>query len=250
MRFNVLSFSSSSRIVIIGQRMGTPLLWRRKRVILEGGGLIYPSMSLVLVRNTLAFQFNALKVGCGAGNTIFPLLATYPDIFVHACDFSPRAVNLVKLHKDFIEARVNAFVCDLTIDDLCLHVAPSSVDIVTMERFTGKEQKISENFYVRGDGTRAFYFSNEFLRNIFKENGFKWKNMSCVASKWKIDQKRSRWVQAVFRRADTDSSSGASTGNEPTHLQGDCDKRKDDINGFEIDIPREWLLKCWYFIFQ
>lgn len=27
---------------------------------------------------------------------------------------------------------MNAFVCDLTIDDLCAHVAPSSVDVVTM----------------------------------------------------------------------------------------------------------------------
>lgn len=73
-----------------------------------------------------------LEVGCGAGNTVFPLLATYPDLFVHACDFSPRAVNLVKTHKDFTEAKVNAFACDLTVDDLCAHVAPSSVDIVTM----------------------------------------------------------------------------------------------------------------------
>lgn len=38
-----------------------------------------------------------LQVGCGAGNTIFPLIATYPDIFVYACDFSPRAVDLVKV---------------------------------------------------------------------------------------------------------------------------------------------------------
>lgn len=37
------------------------------------------------------------QVGCGAGNTIFPLVATNPDIFVYACDFSPRAVNLVKV---------------------------------------------------------------------------------------------------------------------------------------------------------
>ncbi|PKI36200.1 hypothetical protein CRG98_043396 [Punica granatum] len=73
-----------------------------------------------------------LEVGCGAGNTIFPLVATYPDIFVHACDFSPRAVNLVKLHKDFTDSRISAFVCDLTADDLIEHVPPSSVDIVTM----------------------------------------------------------------------------------------------------------------------
>lgn len=37
-----------------------------------------------------------------------------------------------QIHKDFTEAKVNAFACDLTIDDLCAHVAPSSVDIVTM----------------------------------------------------------------------------------------------------------------------
>lgn len=36
------------------------------------------------------------------------------------------------MHKDFTEAKVNAFVCDLTANDLCANVAPSSVDIVTM----------------------------------------------------------------------------------------------------------------------
>lgn len=73
-----------------------------------------------------------LEVGCGAGNTIFPLVATYPNIFVHACDFSPRAVNLVKTHKDYLETCVGAFVCDLTVDDLSKEISPSSVDIVTM----------------------------------------------------------------------------------------------------------------------
>ncbi|XP_047176067.1 mRNA N(3)-methylcytidine methyltransferase METTL8-like isoform X1 [Vigna umbellata] len=38
-----------------------------------------------------------LEVGCGAGNTIFPVIASYPDAFVYACDFSPRAVELVKV---------------------------------------------------------------------------------------------------------------------------------------------------------
>ncbi|KAM7260539.1 hypothetical protein ACFE04_011212 [Oxalis oulophora] len=47
-----------------------------------------------------------VAVGCGAGNTVYPLIATYPDVFVHACDFSPRVVNLVKSHKDFSETRV------------------------------------------------------------------------------------------------------------------------------------------------
>jgi methyltransferase-like protein 6 len=73
-----------------------------------------------------------LEVGCGAGNTIFPLISTYPDIFVHACDFSPRAVDLVKKHKDYRPDRVNAFACDITSEQLTENVQPSSVDVVTM----------------------------------------------------------------------------------------------------------------------
>lgn len=38
-----------------------------------------------------------LEVGCGAGNTIFPLLTTYPNLFVHACDLSTHAISLVKV---------------------------------------------------------------------------------------------------------------------------------------------------------
>ncbi|RZC79980.1 hypothetical protein C5167_042557 [Papaver somniferum] len=96
---------------------------------------------------------------------------------LEACDFSPRAVNLVKSHKEFTSDCVNAFVCDLTADDISKQISRSSVDMVTMfllkdempnglvllrdyavgdlaqERLTCKDQMISENFYVRGDGT-------------------------------------------------------------------------------------------------
>ncbi|MQL85376.1 hypothetical protein Taro_017895 [Colocasia esculenta] len=184
-----------------------------------------------------------LEVGCGAGNTIFPLISTYPYIFVHACDFSPRAVDLVKAHKAFKPVQVNAFVCDLTVDDLSEKITPSSLDIVTMvfmlsavapekmplvvqnirkvlkpngrvllrdyatgdlaqERLSCKEQQISENFYVRGDGTRAFYFSDDFLTNLFANNGFSTVDIGICQ---KQVENRSlelvmnrRWVQAVF----------------------------------------------------
>lgn len=184
-----------------------------------------------------------LEVGCGAGNAVFPLIATYPDVFVHACDFSPRAVNLVKAHKDFTETRVSAFVCDLTVDDLSKQISPASVDVVTMifvlsavspekmplvlqnikkvlkpngyvlfrdyavgdlaqERFSCKDQEISENFYVRGDGTRAFYFSNEFLTSLFKEQGLDAEELGLcckqVENRARELVMNRRWVQAVF----------------------------------------------------
>jgi len=40
----------------------------------------------------------SLQLGCGAGNTVYPLLAQDPKgLFVHCCDFSLRAIDLVKV---------------------------------------------------------------------------------------------------------------------------------------------------------
>jgi 2-polyprenyl-3-methyl-5-hydroxy-6-metoxy-1,4-benzoquinol methylase len=58
-----------------------------------------------------------LEVGCGVGNTIFPLLAEFPQIFLHACDFSPRAVNLVKVC--ILELYRNLLYRNPTLVDLC-----------------------------------------------------------------------------------------------------------------------------------
>ncbi|KAL3683159.1 hypothetical protein R1sor_001181 [Riccia sorocarpa] len=185
-----------------------------------------------------------LEVGCGAGNTVFPLIAQYPDLFVYACDFSPRAVDVVKAHEDYSESRVKAFICDATSDSLLETIPPASVDVITLvfmlsavgpekmpavvrnlksvlkrgghilfrdyavgdlaqERFMTKDQKISDNFYVRGDGTRAYYFSEDGLEKLFAEEGFECKQMVVHnrqlenrARKIKMDR---RWIQCVFR---------------------------------------------------
>ena len=38
-----------------------------------------------------------LEAGCGVGNTFFPLKQEIPKMFVHACDFSERAVQFIKV---------------------------------------------------------------------------------------------------------------------------------------------------------
>ncbi|KAF3964720.1 hypothetical protein CMV_011014 [Castanea mollissima] len=230
-----------------------------------------------------------LEVGCGAGNTIFPLLATYPDVFVYACDFSPRAVNLVKMHKDFKESQVSAFVCDLTVDDLIKEIPPSSIDIVTMifvlsavspekmplalqnirkilkpngcvlfrdyaigdlaqERFTCKDQKISENFYVRGDGTRAFYFSNEFLTSLFEENGFHVEELGLCCKQVENRSRElvmnRRWIQAVFRHSDDANSSSSMEASVKIDLPGEeyiepkvrGNTLTEVVNNFDVDM--------------
>ncbi|SJX65608.1 related to ABP140-actin binding protein and AdoMet-dependent tRNA methyltransferase [Sporisorium reilianum f. sp. reilianum] len=55
-----------------------------------------------------------LEVGCGVGNMLYPLLAANAQLKVHCCDFSARAVDLVRAHPLYDPARVNAFVYDLT----------------------------------------------------------------------------------------------------------------------------------------
>lgn len=38
-----------------------------------------------------------LEAGCGVGNTVFPLMEENKHMFVYACDFSPRAIDLLKV---------------------------------------------------------------------------------------------------------------------------------------------------------
>ncbi|GAC95380.1 hypothetical protein PHSY_002955 [Pseudozyma hubeiensis SY62] len=55
-----------------------------------------------------------LEVGCGVGNMLYPLLEGNASLKVHCCDFSARAVDMVKKHPLYDPERVNAFVYDLT----------------------------------------------------------------------------------------------------------------------------------------
>ncbi|XP_017351062.1 tRNA N(3)-methylcytidine methyltransferase METTL6 [Ictalurus punctatus] len=153
-----------------------------------------------------------LEAGCGVGNCIFPLLEEDLNIFIYACDFSPRAVQFVKENSLYHPERCLAFQCDLTKDDLRATISENSLDVATlifvlsaihpdrmqqaveniyqvlkpggivlfrdyglydhaMLRFKSGS-KLGENFYVRQDGTRSFFFSREYLANLFQQVGF------------------------------------------------------------------------------
>lgn len=45
---------------------------------------------------------------------MFPLIEENTRLFIYACDFSPRAVELVKAHALYNEDRIKAFQCDIT----------------------------------------------------------------------------------------------------------------------------------------
>ncbi|XP_063160035.1 tRNA N(3)-methylcytidine methyltransferase METTL6 [Candoia aspera] len=153
-----------------------------------------------------------LEAGCGVGNCLFPLLEEDLNIFAYACDFSPRAVEYVKQNPLYDAKRCKVFQCDLTKDDLLENIPVESVDVVmlifvlsaihpekmhlvlhniykvlkpgkyvlfrdyglhdhAMLRFKSA-CKLGENFYVRQDGTRSYFFSDEFLAELFLSVGY------------------------------------------------------------------------------
>lgn len=172
-----------------------------------------------------------LEVGCGVGNTIFPLLQINRTSYVYACDFAPTAINIVHQHPLYKSSnRVTAFVADLINDDMINNVPNGIVDACTMifvlsaispeampaavanvkqtlrryrcssgnvsdnssgggqilfrdyavgdlaqERLQReyKQQRIGEGFYMRGDGTRAYYFTESFVLELFEQQGFR-----------------------------------------------------------------------------
>ena len=156
-----------------------------------------------------------LEVGAGAGNTAFPILKENEneELTVHACDFSKKAVEVMRQSEQYDERIMHADVWDVAGDGenaLPPGVEPGSVDVVLMVfifsalapnqwqqavkniytalkpggkvlfrdygrgdlsqiRFK-KERWLQDNFYVRGDGTRVYFFDQDELEHIWTGN--------------------------------------------------------------------------------
>lgn len=152
-----------------------------------------------------------LEIGAGAGNTAYPILAANKNeqLMIYACDFSKKAVDLIKHNEAYDETKIKAEVWDVSADRLPSGLEPSSVDAVFMiftfsalspqqwgqavvniwtalkpggevcfrdygkgdlaqVRFK-KGRYLEENFYVRGDGTRVYFFELEELRRTWTQ---------------------------------------------------------------------------------
>ncbi|XP_027020645.1 mRNA N(3)-methylcytidine methyltransferase METTL8 isoform X2 [Tachysurus fulvidraco] len=79
-------------------------------------------------------SFRILEVGCGAGNSVFPIINTIrgSDAFLYCFDFSNRAIQLVKEHPDYDPAVCHAFVHDIC-DDVSMFPFPQeSLDVIAV----------------------------------------------------------------------------------------------------------------------
>ncbi|XPS79150.1 tRNA(Thr) (cytosine(32)-N(3))-methyltransferase [Ascochyta lentis] len=156
-----------------------------------------------------------LEVGAGAGNSAFPILqnSANPRLKIHACDFSKKAVELIREHELYDTTKIQADVWDVAASPssenggLPPGLGEGTVDVVLMififsalnprqwdqavrnvwrvlkpggqvlfrdygrgdlaqVRFK-KGRWMEENFYVRGDGTRVYFFEQEELEHIW-----------------------------------------------------------------------------------
>jgi tRNAThr (cytosine32-N3)-methyltransferase len=166
-----------------------------------------------------------LETGAGAGNTAFPILALNknPRLKIHACDFSKKAIDVIK-GNELYQSSDNVGDIEASVWDVAAppnaetnapvlpeNVEPNSVDVVIMififsalapnqweqavrniwhvlkpggvvlfrdygrgdlaqVRFK-KGRWMEDNFYVRGDGTRVYFFEEQELRTIWAGEG-------------------------------------------------------------------------------
>ncbi|XP_029080580.1 methyltransferase-like protein 8 isoform X5 [Monodon monoceros] len=193
--------------------------------------------------------FRILEVGCGAGNSVFPILNTLqnaPEFFLYCCDFASGAVELVKSHASYRAAQCCAFVHDVCDDGLPYPFPDGILDVIllvfvlssihpdrmqgvvnrlskllkpggmllfrdygrydkTQLRFKrGNGHCLSENFYVRGDGTRAYFFTKGEVHDMFCKAGLNEKQ-NLVDRRLQVNRKKKVkmhrvWVQGKFQK--------------------------------------------------
>ncbi|XP_037019637.2 tRNA N(3)-methylcytidine methyltransferase METTL2A isoform X2 [Artibeus jamaicensis] len=198
--------------------------------------------------------YRIFEVGCGVGNTVFPILQTNndPRLFVYCCDFSSTAIQLVQTNSAYDPSRCFAFVHDLCDEDKSYPIPRNSLDIIVLifvlsavvpdkmqkaiDRLSRllrpggmmllrdygrhdmaqlrfkKGQCLSENFYVRGDGTRVYFFTQDELDTLFTTAGLE-KVQNLMDRRLQVNRGKQLtmyrvWIQCKYRkplRSDTGS---------------------------------------------
>ncbi|KAL7309460.1 hypothetical protein PS15m_011540 [Mucor circinelloides] len=184
------------------------------------------------------------EIGCGAGNTMFPLLdqSKNPDLFVYAADYSSTAVDVVRGNRHYDPSRSSAFVWDLSSAEIPQEIEPESLDMIVlifvlsalapeqwdqaikniykmlkpgglvMFRDYGrydlaqlrfkKNRLLKENFYIRGDGTRVYFFTPEEIAKMFEKFTIE---QNAVDRRLIVNRQRKLkmyrvWLQGKFRK--------------------------------------------------
>ncbi|XP_065896744.1 tRNA N(3)-methylcytidine methyltransferase METTL2-like isoform X3 [Dysidea avara] len=169
--------------------------------------------------------------------------SSYKELFIYCCDFAPSAVSIVKDNKMYDPSKCHVFLCDITDTPMPLP-PPNSVDIVIlifvlsaisphkmvsavanlvaalkpgglllfrdygcydMAQLRFKPGKcLEKNFYVRGDGTRVYFFTKEEVSELFQKAGLKEEQLF-VDRRLQVNRGKQLkmyriWIQAKYRK--------------------------------------------------
>ena len=164
------------------------------------------------LKNDKRDKITLLDMGCGVGNSFYPLLIRLPNLYIRAFDFSKRAVNMSKTHPLYEKEkyRINIYDLDLVKDEIpnknndygILMFVLSAIkpeehekvvekiskvinkdgilyfrdyaryDMAQIRFAKRKKNKVGDNLYMRKDKTLSYFFDKNEVENLFKKYGF------------------------------------------------------------------------------
>nr|XP_046217217.1 tRNA N(3)-methylcytidine methyltransferase METTL2-like isoform X4 [Oncorhynchus gorbuscha] len=175
--------------------------------------------------------FRIFEVGCGAGNSVYPIVSSIKDTgaFLYCCDFSPRAVQLVKdvcdevgsfpfpplsldvillvfvlssIHPERVQGVVTRLSQFLKPGGILLFRDYGRYDLSQL-RFK-KGRCLSENFYSRGDGTCVYFFTKDEVHSLFSNAGLEeiqnLEDRRLQVNRGKKVVMRRVWMQSKFKK--------------------------------------------------
>ena len=165
-------------------------------------------------------KITLLDMGCGVGNSFYPLLYRLPNLYVNAFDFSKRAVNMAKTHPIYEKEkhRINLYDLDFVKDDIpnknndygILMFVLSAIkpeehekviekiskvidkggilyfrdyaryDMAQLRFASRKKNKVGENLYMRKDKTLSYFFDKNEIEKLFIKYGFSIVNSNLI----------------------------------------------------------------------
>jgi 2-polyprenyl-3-methyl-5-hydroxy-6-metoxy-1,4-benzoquinol methylase len=172
------------------------------------------------LKNDKRDKITLLDMGCGVGNSFYPLIIRLPNLYVNAFDFSKRAVNMAKTHPMYEKEkhRINLYDLDLVKDEIpdknndygILMFVLSAIkpeehekviekiskvinkggilyfrdyaryDMAQIRFAKRKKNRVGDNLYMRKDKTLSYFFDKEEIENLFRKFNFEVKDSKLI----------------------------------------------------------------------